>query len=103
MRAASKFSEEYPAKKDAKSGGPGRASPNLETASMAAYIADMAAEMSSLAERSGLQMLAQFLSLARVEAEIRSHEYGGYNTTRRSLATEVPHSKTRSRRRKVTR
>lgn len=103
MRAASKFSEEYPAKKDAKSGAASRTSRNSETASMAAYIADLAAEMSSLAERSGLQMLAQFLSLARVEAEIRSQEYGGYDTTRRSLEPEVARSKTRSRRRKITR
>jgi hypothetical protein len=75
----------------------------VETASLAAYIADMAAEMSSLAERSGLQMLAQFFGLARVEAEIRSQEYGGYNVTRRSVEPEVARSKTRSRRRKITR
>jgi hypothetical protein len=33
---------------------------NPETASLAAYIADMSAELATLAERSGLGMLAQF-------------------------------------------
>jgi hypothetical protein len=45
-----------------------------DAASMAAYIADMSAELALLAARSALPMLAHFLNLARVEAEIRSRE-----------------------------
>ncbi len=45
--------------------------------SIAGYIADMTAELASLAGRSQLPMLAYFLNLARVEAEIRSRELGG--------------------------
>jgi hypothetical protein len=49
-----------------------------EIASMASYIADMSSELSELALGSELQMVAYFLNLARVEAEIRARELGGY-------------------------
>ncbi|MGE5369767.1 MAG: hypothetical protein ACM3PD_09245 [Chloroflexota bacterium] len=49
-----------------------------EAASMASYIADMSSELSQLALSSELQMVAYFLNLARVEAEIRARELGGY-------------------------
>lgn len=45
---------------------------------MASYIADMSSELSQLALSSDLQMVAYFLNLARVEAEIRARELGGY-------------------------
>ncbi|MGE5388196.1 MAG: hypothetical protein ACM3NE_04830 [Hyphomicrobiales bacterium] len=45
---------------------------------MASYIADMSSELSQLALSSELQMVAYFLNLARVEAEIRARELGGY-------------------------
>lgn len=51
--------------------------PQADAASMAAYIADMSAELALLAARSALPMLAHFLNLARVEAEIRSRELQG--------------------------
>lgn len=53
------------------------------TASLAAYIADMSAELAVLARRSDLPMLAYFLNLARVEAELRSRELGGLRVIRR--------------------
>jgi hypothetical protein len=53
------------------------------TASLAAYIADMSAELAALAGRSQMPMLAYFLNLARVEAEIRSRESGGCAVKRR--------------------
>lgn len=43
-------------------------------ASLAAYIAELTAELAQLADRSELTMLAYFLNLARVEAEFRSRE-----------------------------
>ncbi len=49
-----------------------------DAASMASYIADMASELSQLAVKAELEMVAYFLNLARVEAEIRSRELGGY-------------------------
>ncbi len=45
---------------------------------MASYIADMSSELSQLALSSELQMVAYFLNLARVEAELRARELGGY-------------------------
>jgi hypothetical protein len=57
---------------------------SAETASLAAYIADMSAELATLAGRSQMPMLAYFLNLARVEAEIRSRELGGYEIKRRA-------------------
>ncbi|CAN2532793.1 hypothetical+protein [Methylocapsa aurea] len=44
------------------------------TASLADYIADMARELATMAERSELTMLAYFLNLARVEAEAKARE-----------------------------
>jgi hypothetical protein len=55
-----------------------------DAASMAGYIADMASELASLASHSDLQMVAYFLNLARVEAEIRSRELGGRPIQRRA-------------------
>ncbi len=48
-----------------------------DAAAMASYIADMASELAQLAARAELQMVAYFLNLARVEAEIRAREMGG--------------------------
>jgi hypothetical protein len=47
-----------------------------ENAELAAYIADMAAELATLAGRAQLPMLAYFLNLARVEAQIHARENG---------------------------
>ncbi len=47
-----------------------------DAASMAFYIADMASELAQLASNAELQMVAYFLNLARVEAEIRGRELG---------------------------
>lgn len=55
-----------------------------EIASLAAYIGDMAGELAGLAGRSKLPMLAYFLNLARVEAELRARELGGYHIERQS-------------------
>jgi len=51
---------------------------------MAGYIADMASELSHLAGESQLPMVAYFLNLARVEAEMRSRELGGQAIERRA-------------------
>jgi hypothetical protein len=67
----------------------GQSPQKAETASLAAYIADMSAELSNLAERSDLKMLAQFLSLARVEAELRSRELGGFKISRRTFEADT--------------
>lgn len=45
------------------------------TASLAVYIAQMAGELATMADRSELTMLAYFLNLARVEAEANSREH----------------------------
>lgn len=45
-----------------------------QAASLAGYIAELTEELARLAERSELTMLAYFLNLARVEAEMRSRE-----------------------------
>jgi hypothetical protein len=47
----------------------------------------MASELARLASQSDLQMVAYFLNLARVEAEIPSRELGGRPIERRSSAT----------------
>lgn len=49
-----------------------------EAASIAAYIADMSDELSKLASRCDMPMLCYFLNLARVEADMRARELGGY-------------------------
>jgi hypothetical protein len=59
----------------------GAASPQIdkldaESLSVAAYIADMSAEMAQLAARGKLPMLAYFLNLARVEAQLYVREHG---------------------------
>jgi hypothetical protein len=48
-----------------------------DAAAMASYIADMASELAQLAARSDMQMVAYFLNLARVEAELRALDMGG--------------------------
>lgn len=53
-------------------------------ASMAGYIADMASELAQLAGEAQLPMVAYFLNLARVEAELRSRELGGQAIERRA-------------------
>ncbi len=47
-----------------------------DSASLAAYIADMTAELAGLAGEARLPMLAYFLNLARVEAQIYARENG---------------------------
>lgn len=59
-----------------------------DAASMAGYIADMASELAALASQTDLQMVAYFLNLARVEAEIRSRELGGRPIQRRSATRD---------------
>lgn len=58
--------------------------PCAESASLTVYIAEMTAELAGLAGRAGLPMLAYFLNLARVEAEIQARERGGVEVERRS-------------------
>jgi hypothetical protein len=99
MKAANRANADSPKAQDPESFRPA----NAETASLAAYVADMSAELATLAQRAGLQMLAQFLSLARVEAEIRSRELGGFDIARRPLNAPVSRPKVRSRRRSVAR
>jgi hypothetical protein len=48
-----------------------------DAAALASYIADMASELSELADKAHLQMVAYFLNLARVEAEIQARAQGG--------------------------
>ncbi|HXY59225.1 MAG TPA: hypothetical protein VEH76_11655 [Methylocystis sp.] len=45
-------------------------------ADTASYIADMSAELATLAGASGLPMLSYFLNLARVEAQICARDHG---------------------------
>jgi hypothetical protein len=49
-------------------------SPGDDAASLAAYIAEMTGELAGLAGKAGLPMLAYFLNLARVEAQIYARE-----------------------------
>ena len=49
-------------------------SPVEDAASLAAYIAEMTAELAELAGDARLPMLAYFLNLARVEAQIYARE-----------------------------
>jgi hypothetical protein len=49
---------------------------DAESASIAAYIGDMSAEMALLASRGKLPMLAYFLNLAHAEAQIYVREQG---------------------------
>jgi hypothetical protein len=74
-----------------------------ETASLAAYIADMTAELATLAERSGLRVLAQFLNLARLEAETASRQLGGFEIARRPSNGPDASPKARPRRRAAAR
>jgi hypothetical protein len=55
-----------------------------ESASLAGYIADMSAELAQLARRGNLPMLAYFLNLAHVEAQIYVRE-NGHTEIRRSV------------------
>lgn len=47
-----------------------------EDATVAAYIADMTAELATLAGRARLPMLAYFLNLARIEAQMHAPAKG---------------------------
>jgi hypothetical protein len=58
--------------------------PTGELASLTGYIAEMTGELSALAGRAQLPMLAYFLNLARVEAEMRSREFGVRSVARKS-------------------
>jgi len=49
-------------------------SPRQDRAELAAYIAEMTAELARLAQGAELPMLAYFLNLARVEAQIAARE-----------------------------
>ena len=61
----------------------GETSPSADdSASLAAYIADMTAELAGLAGNARLPMLAYFLNLARVEAQIYAREYARENDSR---------------------
>jgi hypothetical protein len=51
-----------------------QSSPTEDAASLAAYIAEMTAELAELAGKARLPMLAYFLNLARVEAQIYARE-----------------------------
>ena len=51
-----------------------QSSPTEDAASLAAYIAEMTAELAGLAGNARLPMLAYFLNLARVEAQIYARE-----------------------------
>ncbi len=62
-----------PRKKDADAGAASRRAKE-DAAALASYIADMASELSRLAGRSEMPMVAYFLDLARVEAELQSRE-----------------------------
>lgn len=53
-----------------------------ETAAVASYIADMAAELARMAGGAQLPMLAYFLNLARVEADLRAREHNGVDIKR---------------------
>jgi len=53
-----------------------------DRAMVAGYIADMSAELAALAARARIDMLAYFLNLARVEAEIQTRDAGGRLTRR---------------------
>ena len=57
-----------------------QSSPTEDAASLAAYIAEMTTELAGLAGKARLPMLAYFLNLARVEAQIYARE----NATRES-------------------
>ncbi len=88
MVVAGNISEELSPKKD--NSGTHTADARADAASLAAYIADMSAELASLAARAPLPMLAHFLNLARVEAEIRSRELGGLDRPRRTARSRSP-------------
>ena len=51
-----------------------QSSPTEDAASLAAYIAEMTTELAGLAGNARLPMLAYFLNLARVEAQIYVRE-----------------------------
>ena len=59
-----------------------QSSPAENAASLAAYIAEMTAELAGLAGNARLPMLAYFLNLARVEAQIYARENGAREIAR---------------------
>jgi hypothetical protein len=86
MSAAGNLTDEFATRKENSERRPKVAQGDgaSEAASMAGYIAEMSAELALLAARAALPMLAHFLNLARVEAEIRSRELGGLDRPRRT-------------------
>ncbi len=59
-----------------------QSSPTEDAALLAAYIAEMTAELARLAGNARLPMLAYFLNLARVEAQIYARENGAREIAR---------------------
>jgi hypothetical protein len=59
-----------------------QSSPTEDAAALAAYIAEMTAERAGLAGNARLPMLAYFLNLARVEAQIHARENDSREITR---------------------
>ena len=57
--------------------GAGSEQSAADVAALASYISDMAAELAKLAGSSHMPMLAYFLNLSRVEADIQARERGG--------------------------
>lgn len=53
-----------------------------DAAGLASYVADMTAELAKLAGGANMPMLAYFLNLARVEAEIQARRAGGARVAR---------------------
>lgn len=53
-----------------------------DSAALVSYIADMAGELAQLAGGAQMPMLAYFLNLARVEAEMQAREMGGLDIQR---------------------
>ena len=62
-----------------------QSSPTEDAASLAAYIAEMTAELAGLAGNARLPMLAYFLNLARVEAQIYAREDGAARDRARAM------------------
>ncbi|PPD43049.1 MAG: hypothetical protein CTY15_11145 [Methylocystis sp.] len=67
----------FPASRDSVDEEPAERRSSEDAAALASYIADMAAELSHLAGGAQMPMLAYFLNLARVEAELNARESGG--------------------------
>lgn len=64
---------DVPPGRDADLGDENSSVAETTAASLAAYIAEMSAELALMAERADLALLCYFLRLARVEAEENAH------------------------------